>query len=138
MSWLVRGEIDLAGLYERVASNGRGGTTGFLGTVRCSSEDGPVRAIEYSAYEEMADAEFGRIIAEARQRWPDVEVAVAHRVGLVPVGQASIAVVASAPHRADAFAACRYLVDETKHRVPIWKKEILDDGTESWRENEAI
>ena len=137
MKRLVRSAIDLPALYELVISAGKGGTTAFLGTVRRGEEDGPVKAIEYTAYEEMADAELERIMLEAQQRWPDSSVAAVHRLGLVPVGQASVAVVVSAPHRADAFASCRYVVEETKRRVPIWKKEIFEDGRERWRENET-
>jgi molybdopterin synthase catalytic subunit len=122
-------------MLREVASHVCGGTVSFLGTVRSGGEDGPVRAIEYSVYEEMADAEFERIISEALSKWPDSRVTLSHRVGRVAAGEASVAVVAAAPHRADAFAACRYIIDETKKRVPIWKKEILEDGTERWRED---
>jgi len=118
-----------------VASQGRGGTVSFLGSVRRGEEDGPVVAIEYSAYEEMADAEIGRIISEAVARWPGSVIAASHRIGRVAAGEESVAVVAAARHRAEAFAACRYVIDETKKRVPIWKKEILEDGEERWREN---
>lgn len=135
MDHLVRGQIDLARMLRDVASQGRGGTVSFLGSVRRGEEDGPVVAIEYSAYEEMADAEIGRIISEAVARWPGSVIAASHRIGRVAAGEESVAVVAAARHRAEAFAACRYVIDETKKRVPIWKKEILEDGEERWREN---
>ena len=106
----------------------------FLGSVRRSKEDGPVEAIEYSAYEEMAEVEFDRIVAEVRDRWPDIECRAQHRVGEVPVGEPSIAVVAAAPHRIEAFDACRYMVEEAKRRLPIWKRERFEDGTTRWRE----
>ena len=91
----------------------------------------------YSAYEEMAAAEFERILDEALGQWPDARFAAQHRVGLVPVGEPSIAVAAAAPHRAEAFAACQYVVDESKKRLPVWKKEMFDDGTVRWREGEG-
>jgi molybdopterin synthase catalytic subunit len=108
----------------------------FLGSVRCGDDDGPVDAIDYSAYEEMLEAEFAKIVEEAADRWPGVRVVATHRIGLVPVGEPSIAVVAAAPHRADAFAACRHAIEEAKKRLPVWKKEIFTDGAEAWRDND--
>lgn len=102
----------------------------FLGTVRASDEDGDVTGIEYSAYEPMAEQEFGRIVGEAATRWPAAQVALRHRIGWVPVGEPSIAIVAASPHRADAFEASHYVIEETKTRVPIWKKEHLAGGAE--------
>ena len=96
----------------------------FLGTVRDDAAEGPVTAIEYTGYEQMIEAEFGRIEAEARERWPDARLAVRHRLGLVPVGEASIGIVAAAPHRAQAFDACRYVIEAVKQRLPVWKKEL--------------
>jgi molybdopterin synthase catalytic subunit len=108
----------------------------FVGTVRRSEEDGPVRAIHYSAYEEMAEAECAKILAEARDRWPASCCTIRHRLGEVPAGQASIAAAAAAPHRAEAFTACRYVIEEAKKRLPIWKRELMDDGSQRWRENQ--
>lgn len=127
--------IVVSDLLRSVSGVERGGVVLFLGTVRRSPEDGPVGAIEYSAYVEMADAEFERIVREARERWPEAAYAAQHRVGHVAVGEPSIAVAAAAPHRAEAFAACRYIIDEAKKRLPVWKKELLDDGRTRWRED---
>jgi molybdopterin synthase catalytic subunit len=91
-----------------------------------------VTAIEYSAYEEMVEAEFGRLLADAGTRWPEARIAVRHRLGEIPVGEASIAIAAAAPHRAEAFEACRYVIEEVKRRIPVWKKERRSDGTEVW------
>jgi len=135
MSYLVHARIDAARLNSEVCAPHLGGATTFIGSVRRSPEDGPVEAIEYTAYQEMADREFDRIIAEVSDRWPDARVALQHRVGHVPTGEASMAVVAASPHRSDAFAACRYVVEEAKKRVPIWKKEIMAGGTARWRGN---
>jgi len=132
--WLTDRPIDVGRLLAGVASPGAGGTVAFLGTVRRSEADGAVAAIEYSAYEEMAEAEFDRIVAEAMARWPDVRVALRHRLGVVPLGEASVAIVAAAPHRADAYAASRFVIEETKRRAPIWKKERFDSGQSRWVE----
>ncbi len=95
-----------------------------------------MEAIEYSAYEEMVEAEFVKIVAETASRWPGARVTGRHRLGLVPVGEVSIALVAAAPHRAEAFAACRHAVEEAKKRLPVWKKELFTDGTAAWRDND--
>jgi molybdopterin synthase catalytic subunit len=133
----VRAPIDLAQLVARVAAPDRGATATFLGTVRAGPEDGPVVRIEYSAYEAMLDEEFTRIAAEAEARWPGAAVAAQHRVGTVPLGEASIAVAVGAPHRAEALDACRYVIEEAKRRLPVWKREILADGATLWRDNEG-
>lgn len=134
MGFVTRGPIDIGALIGIVSDAGRGGTVAFLGSVRRGAEDGAVAAIEYSAYEEMVEAEFGRIVAEAQSRWPDAGIAAQHRIGEVPAGAPSIAAVAAAPHRDAAFAAARYVVEEAKRRLPVWKRERFDDGTTRWRE----
>jgi molybdopterin synthase catalytic subunit len=119
-------------MLRELASPERGGTCVFLGSVRNGPEESGVTEIEYSAYDAMADAEIERIVTEAQQQWPGVRVALRHRVGRVPVGEASIAIVAAAPHRAEAFAACRHVIEAVKRRLPIWKKEYRIDGTAAW------
>lgn len=131
---LTRDPLDVAALSASVAGEGLGGTAAFIGTVRRSAEDGDVVGIDYSAYEPMAEVEFERILAEAAERWPTARVAVRHRLGYVRTGEASVVVVAAAPHRAEAFAACRFVIDETKRRVPVWKKEHLASGGARWVE----
>jgi len=126
---LTRHPIDVADLLAAVQSAERGGTCVFLGTVR---NDDDVTGIEYSAYDDMALAEIERILAEARDRWPQSRVILQHRLGLIPVGEASIAIAAAAPHRDAAFAACRYVIEEVKKRLPIWKKELRGDGSATW------
>ena len=126
---LTRQRIDLADLLAAVQSAERGGTCVFLGTVR---NDDDVTGIEYSAYDDMALAEIERILAEARDRWPGSRVMLQHRLGLIPAGEASIAIAAAAPHRDAAFAACRYMIEEVKKRLPIWKKELRGDGSATW------
>ena len=121
-------------LLAAVSDSGRGGTALFIGTVRRSAADGPVDRIEYEAYPEMLEDEFGRILAEARSRHGSVAVAGVHRIGTVRAGEASIAVAAAAPHRAEAFAICAWVVEEAKHRLPVWKREVFADGHREWRE----
>lgn len=127
--------IDVAALTAEVADPGCGGTLVFLGTVRSSPQDGDVLGIEYSAYPEMADAEWDRILAEARKQWPMARIALRHRTGYVPAGEASIAVVVACPHRAEAYEASRYVIEETKARVPVWKKERFGSGATRWAAN---
>jgi len=91
-----------------------------------------VTEIEYTAYAEMAEVEIARIVDEVRSRWPVARVAFQHRIGVVPLGEASIAIAATAPHRDAAFQSCRYIVEEVKRRVPIWKKERHANGTTAW------
>ena len=132
MSYLTRSPILLDTLLAEVSSPACGGTCVFLGTVRSGPDEQGVTAIEYSAYEEMVEAEFVRLLADARARWPEARIAVRHRLGTIPVGEASIAIAVAAPHRAQAFEACRYVIEEVKRRVPIWKKELRVDGSEVW------
>jgi molybdopterin synthase catalytic subunit len=130
MTRLSRAPLDAQTLLAEVSAPERGGTALFLGTVR--DDGGQVTGIEYSAYDAMADAELDRIVTEATRQWPDARVAVRHRLGLVPTGHASIAIAAAAPHRAEAFAACRYVIEEVKRRLPVWKRERHRDGTAVW------
>ena len=100
----------------------------FLGIVRDTTDGLPVTLLEYEAYGPMAIAEMERIATEIEAKTPGVRVAAHHRVGALRVGDVAIVCAASAPHRAEAFAACRALIDEIKHRVPIWKREHGPDG----------
>src|SRR3982074_2319757 len=107
MTHLTHAVISVEALLAEVQGPERGGTCVFLGTVR---SDDDVTGIEYSAYEAMALSEIAGMVAEAEERWPDARVTLQHRVGLIPVGEASIAIAAAAPHRDAAFAACRYVI----------------------------
>jgi molybdopterin synthase catalytic subunit len=123
--------IDAASLIARVAAPGAGAVSLFLGTVRDHSpgRDG-VTQLEYEAYPDAAEAEIARIVAEARQRWALIAVAVEHRVGSLGVGEPSVGVAVSSAHRADGLEAVRYLIDELKLRAPLWKKEHWPGGAE--------
>jgi molybdopterin synthase catalytic subunit len=131
MMHLTRGPIEVEALLAEVQGPERGGTCLFVGTVR---NDADTTGIDYSAYEAMAYAEIERILEGAKAQWPEARVTLQHRLGLIPVGEASIAIAAAAPHRDDAFAACRYVIEEVKKRLPIWKKEMQAGGTERWVE----
>lgn len=134
---LTTAPLDPAALLAQLDAPGLGGTALFVGSVRRSADDGPVVAIEYSAYDLMVEAEGERILAESTRRWPETRVLLRHRVGRVGVGEASVAVAAASPHRAEAFAACRYVIEEVKRRLPVWKKEIYENGSAEWRANDG-
>ncbi|HEX6617515.1 MAG TPA: molybdenum cofactor biosynthesis protein MoaE [Gemmatimonadales bacterium] len=123
--------IELTPLVVQVQAPDRGGVASFLGLVRDHHEGRGVLRLDYSAYGPMAEAECGRIVAEAEARW-QVAVALRHRVGTLQVGDVAVAVAAAGGHRDEAFAACRYVIEEVKRRVPIWKREYYADGTVGW------
>ena len=116
-----------------VVSPSCGAVVTFTGTARDHAPGRPdVQRLEYEAYEEHAVARMEGIVAEARRRWPEVaRVAVLHRTGVVALGEAAVVVAVSAPHRTEAFEAARYLIDDLKRSVPIWKRETWDGGA-SW------
>lgn len=128
--------IDLTSVTGFVLAPDCGAVVTFLGTVRDSSPGrAGVTKLEYEAYAEQVESEIGRIVAEARARWPVRKVAAVHRVGDLGIGEISVAVAVSSPHRSGAFAAARYLIDELKARAPIWKKEHWVGGAEWVRED---
>jgi molybdopterin synthase catalytic subunit len=129
--FLTERPIDIGLLVERVESDTRGGIAVFLGTVRNHHDGREVERLEYSAYGPMAEAECARIVAEAERTYGAV-VALEHRIGALGIGDVSVAVAAGAPHRDEAFAACRYAIEEMKRRVPIWKREYYADGSVGW------
>ncbi|MDX2193228.1 MAG: molybdenum cofactor biosynthesis protein MoaE [Gemmatimonadales bacterium] len=131
MPHLSHEPLDLGQLVASVTRADRGGIATFLGLVRDHHGGRAVAALEYSAYEPMAEAESARIVAEAEARWP-CEVVLVHRLGALRIGDAAVAVVAASAHRDAAFLACRYVIEEVKARVPIWKRETYADGTVDW------
>jgi len=136
MPALTRSAIDLAAVAADVADPEHGGLATFLGLTRREADRRAYLAIEYVAYEALAEREIAAIAREAEARFGAV-VRIRHRTGVVPVGEASVAIAASAPHRAEAFAACRYAIDELKVRVPIWKRAHFADGTAAWFDDVA-
>jgi molybdopterin converting factor subunit 1 len=121
--------IDVTSVLAAVGNSGAGGVALFVGTTRDENEGRRVVRLEYEAYEDMAISEMAAIGAEMRRRWPLLGVAMVHRIGVVPIAEASVAIAASTPHRDEAFAACRYGIDRLKALVPIWKKEYYADGS---------
>jgi molybdopterin synthase catalytic subunit len=109
-------------------SGSDGAVAAFLGVVRNHNAGRSVRYLEYEAYEPLARKSFDRIAAEVQARWPGVRLALHHRIGRLEVGEASVAIAAASPHRADAFAACRYTIERVKQIAPIWKREFFEGG----------
>ncbi len=132
-SGLTDGPIDVAALEAAVAGSAHGALVTFVGRARDHADDGRmVLELEYEAYPEMATAVLREIATEAEARWPGCAVAVVHRTGLVPIGEAAVAIVAASPHRSEAYEASRFVIEAIKQRLPIWKRERFVDGTE-WK-----
>jgi molybdopterin synthase catalytic subunit len=115
-----------------VGDAGSGGTCVFLGTVRDHSDEGDVTGLTYEAWEELAIVRLGELADEMSTRWPVRKVALLHRTGKLAVGEVSVVVACSAPHRAEAFEACRHGIERLKVDAPIWKKESLASGDAHW------
>jgi molybdopterin synthase catalytic subunit len=128
---IVDSAIDLGEMISAVSDVSAGAIATFLGTTRATNRGRNVLRLEYEAYVEMAESELARIGEEAGKRWQITRVAIAHRVGIVPLGEASVAIAVSAPHRAEAIAACHFAIDRLKEVAPIWKKEHFEGG-EVW------
>jgi molybdopterin synthase catalytic subunit len=125
--------LDVAGILQWALDAEAGGVALFLGTTR-SEKKGTVEltALEYEAYPQMAVTQMKQLAALARSRWPLRKVAIVHRTGRVAVGEPSVAIAVSAPHRGQAFEACRFLIDSLKKDVAVWKKEVWGDGSATW------
>jgi molybdopterin synthase catalytic subunit len=129
--------IDPAALLAEISDPGAGAAVLFLGTVRDHSHGrSDVTRLEYETYGGVVEERIGVIMAEARERWPVLGAVVAHRLGSLDVGEITVGVAVSCAHRADAFLAGRYLIDEVKRRAPIWKKEHWPGGAEWVREGD--
>ena len=126
----TRGPIDAGPLAAEVRTDEDGGVATFVGVARRTAHGRRVVRLEYEAYEPMALAEVERIFAQTQDHFRVGEIRVVHRLGKTEIGEASIAIAVAAPHRADALGACRHLIDRIKESVPIWKKEVFEDGEE--------
>ncbi|HZX25406.1 MAG TPA: molybdenum cofactor biosynthesis protein MoaE [Woeseiaceae bacterium] len=124
---IVPGELGAA-----LTEPGAGAFVGFEGRVRNRNEGRAVERLEYEAYAPLAEKEGARIIAEACERWPILAAHCVHRTGMLEIGDYAVWVGVVSPHRDEAFAACRYIIDEVKVRLPIWKKEYYTDGDSGW------
>ncbi len=129
---LTNQPIDCSALLAKASRPEAGAVVLFLGTTRELSDGRRTLALNYEAYDGMAEKKLADLEAEARCRWPLVECILVHRLGRVPLAEASVAIVVSTPHRADAFAAGEWLIDTLKRDVPIWKQEHWADGTSEW------
>lgn len=124
--------IDTNALLVAASQPAAGAVVLFLGITRQFTDVAETTELTYEAYEEMAVRRLAALEAEARDRWPLVHAEIVHRMGVVPIGEASVAVVAGSPHRGDAFAAGQWLIDELKADAPIWKQERYADGRREW------
>ncbi len=129
---LTREPIDSSALLATASRPAAGAVVLFLGTTRELTDGRRTVMLDYEAYDEMAEKKLADLEAEARRRWPLVECMIIHRLGRVPLTEASVAIAVSTPHRADAFAAGQWLIDAIKRDVPIWKQEHWSDGTSEW------
>ena len=123
-----KARIEVERLLAAVADPATGATVLFLGTTRNQNAGRRVTRLEYEAYATMAKREMRELAREARRRWPIKRAAMSHRIGVVPVGESSVAIAVSAAHRDEAFTACHWLIDRLKEIVPIWKKEHFRGG----------
>ena len=129
---LVDRAIDVAALVREVAGTSNGATVLFVGTVRGVNDGRPVTGMEYSAYKSMAEREMHDIAREASEQFGTPDVVVEHRLGALELGEASVTIVVAHPHRGGAYEASRYIIEQLKRRVPIWKLEHYVDGTREW------
>lgn len=124
--------VNASALLDEVARAGNGAALLFVGTVRDVSEGRPVTGIEYAAYVPMAERELRAIVHEAGRTYGTDDIAVEHRIGRLELGEASVAIAVAHPHRRAAYEASRFIIEELKRRVPIWKREAYADGTREW------
>ena len=125
---LIETPIDISACVAAVASPQSGGTDVFIGTVRNSTGGKAVVRLEFEAYEKMALLEMHKIAQAAKEHWPVQAFLIHHRTGALAVGEVAVVIAVAAAHRAAAFEACRFAIDTLKETVPIWKKEIFEDG----------
>lgn len=131
-AWVTRDPVEAGTVLERVGAEADGAIVVFLGVVRDHNEGRPVTGVTYDAYEEMAGRVLEEIAREAAERLGTDRVAVVHRVGELAIGDVSVAIAASSPHRAESFDAARYIIEEIKKRLPVWKKEHYAEAESRW------
>ncbi|HET8763562.1 MAG TPA: molybdenum cofactor biosynthesis protein MoaE [Gemmatimonadales bacterium] len=129
--YLTQDPIDLPSLVAQISRADHGAIVTFTGAVRDSHAGREVTALAYSSYESMAEHESAEVVREAEAKWP-VRVALQHRLGNLAIGDVAVAVTVASAHREEAFVACRWVIDQVKARVPIWKRETYADGTVAW------
>ena len=129
---IVRHPIDVGAMLAEIQDSANGATVLFLGHVREVNDDRAVTGIEYSAYGEMAERELASIANDAVAATGVSDLSIVHRLGTLQLGEASIAIVVAHAHRAEAYAASRFVIEEVKKRLPVWKREQYSDGTREW------
>ena len=129
---IVDRPIDVNALMREVANVRHGATVVFVGTVRDTNDGSAVSGLDYSSYTGMAEHELARIVLEAAERWDTSDIVVEHRIGTLDLGEASVAIAVAHPHRAEAYEASRYVIEELKRRLPVWKREHYLDGRSEW------
>ena len=130
--YLTEDPISLGRFFDYVPQASCGAVSSFVGIVRDEDRGKRVKKLRYECYPSMAEKMVARLIREAQNRWSVRDVRVLHRVGDLAIGDAAVAVAVSSAHRDDAFAACRFMIEGIKTKVPIWKKQFFEDGTEEW------
>lgn len=135
-AWVSDEPLNAAALLDCVGSAGDGATVLFLGTVRAENGGRTVRGMRYDAYREMAERVLAEIAEEASLRTGSLRIAVAHRIGELEVGEISVGIAISTPHRAEAYDGSRYIIEEIKKRLPVWKQEHYATGERTWLEGE--
>jgi len=125
---ITKDKIDVAKLIASVSDDGAGAIDVFIGTTRNKTSGKTVIKLDFEAYEPMAVKEIQKIVERAQSQWPILKYAIAHRIGVVEIGEEAVVIAVSTPHRQAAFESCRFIIDELKKTVPIWKKEIFEDG----------
>ena len=133
--WVDAAPLSLDALIHEVMSPAMGGVVTFTGAVRNHARGESIDHLEYEAYAPMAEKELRKIADAVHERWPHVRIAMAHRIGRLEIGDAAVMIAAAAPHRAEAFEACRFAIDRLKASVPIWKKEFATSGSYWVEEN---
>jgi molybdopterin synthase catalytic subunit len=129
---IVDRPINAQTLLSEVAKVRHGATVLFVGTVRDTNDGSPVSGLDYSSYTGMAEQELATIVLEASERWDTSDIVVEHRVGSLELGEASVVIAVAHPHRAEAYEASRYVIEELKKRLPVWKREHYLDGRSEW------
>jgi len=134
-AWVDAQPLSMDALLAEVSGAAMGGVVTFTGVVRNQARGAEIDHLEYEAYAPMAEKEMRKIVGAVAARWPQVRLALAHRVGRLAIGEAAVMIAAAAPHRAEAFEACRFAIDTLKKTVPIWKKEFATSGAYWVEEN---
>lgn len=132
---IVERPIDPCAALRAVGGHHNGATVLFVGTVRDENDGAPVTGLDYSAYAGMAEAELAAIALEAAERWSTEDIAIEHRVGSLALGEASVVIAVGHAHRGEAYEASRYIIEELKQRLPVWKREHYVDGSAEWVSN---